>query len=170
MAVEFHETGYFLPLWKGRYILWCSAIESLYTSESFQHRGSLVAKERINWFLGAATSIYLPRDIPNFMPQANISLDSIAGDLYDIRNLIAHGSKIPDSYFQRKMRQGMSGDLSVLDVVQEAASFIVRQSLLRILQKKLLADFADSQSAERYFRAAHLTRAELEQKRKQKRP
>lgn len=81
MAIEFHETGYFLPLWKARYILWCSAIESLYTSENFQHRGSLVATERIKWFLGANTSIYSPGDIPRFMQQANVSVGTIVGDL-----------------------------------------------------------------------------------------
>ena len=34
-----------------------SAIEALYTSKSPEHKGSLVAKERIKWFLGPNTAI-----------------------------------------------------------------------------------------------------------------
>jgi hypothetical protein len=59
MAVQFHELGHFQQFdWKARYLLWASAIESIYTSHSPEHKGTNVAKERIKWFLGENTSIY----------------------------------------------------------------------------------------------------------------
>jgi len=49
MAVSFHDTGHFaVSYWKSRFILWCSAIEGIYTSQNKNHQGSNVAKERIN--------------------------------------------------------------------------------------------------------------------------
>ena len=66
MAVQFHELGFFQSTqWKARYILWTSAIESIYTSHSWEHQGSLVAKERIRWFLGGGSPIYAPEIFPN---------------------------------------------------------------------------------------------------------
>ena len=57
-AVDFHEGGRIQgAYWKAKYLLWCSAIEAIYTSHDKDHQGSLVATERIKWFLGEKTSI-----------------------------------------------------------------------------------------------------------------
>ncbi len=159
MAVEFHEAGHFQDrYWKARYLLWCSALEAIFTSEDRQHRGSLVAKERIKWFLGANTSVYEPGDIPDFAPQANIAIGDVVDDLYRVRNFIAHGDRIPDEYFQRPMRQSLDNrDLNLLVVLHEAVSFIVRKSLLRIVQEDLLDHFAGADAAKTYFALAGLT-------------
>ena len=91
MAVQFHELGYFQHLsWKARYILWASAIESIYTSHNQEHRGSMVAKARIEWFLGANRSIYEPGDISNLLEQPKITVTDVLDRLYKIRNFIAH--------------------------------------------------------------------------------
>jgi len=38
MSVQFHELGHFQALdWKARYLLWCSAIESIYTTHNRGH-------------------------------------------------------------------------------------------------------------------------------------
>lgn len=167
MAVEFHEAGHFQDwYWKARYSLWCSALEALFTSQTREHRGSLVAKERIKWFLGENTSIYDPGDIPDFvLPQPNISVGSVVDDMYRVRNLIAHGDKIPDEFFQRKLRAGVGAELSVLQVLIEAASFVIRKSLLHILQNNLVNHFKDAVSSELYFGAAGLTNAAIRQRR-----
>jgi hypothetical protein len=40
MALEFHDRGHFEDTyWKARYLLWCSAIEAIYTSKDWEHRG-----------------------------------------------------------------------------------------------------------------------------------
>jgi len=159
MAVDFHEAGHFQDwYWKARYSLWCSALESLFTSNAPEHRYSLVATERIKWFLGANTSIYDPGDIPDFvLPQPNISVGDVANEIYAVRNFIAHGDRVPDEYFQRKMRHGLNGELSVLQVLIEALSFIIRKSLIRILQNNFLDRFANAAESEAFFGAEGLT-------------
>ena len=166
MALEFHEAGHFQDwYWKARYSLWCSALEALYTSHSNEHQGSLVGKERIKWFLGENTSIYDRGDIPNYIrPQPNVSIGAIADDLYTVRNCIAHGDRIPDDFFQHMMREGVGGELSVLHVLIEGLSFIIRKTLLRILQDRLLQHFADGASSEAYFGAAGLTNTAIRQR------
>jgi hypothetical protein len=159
MAVDFHEAGHFQDwYWKARYSLWCSALEALFTSQAPEHRGSLVAEERIKWFLGAGTSIYDAGDIPDYIrPQPNITVGNVVEELYVLRNCIAHGDKVPDDFYQRKARQGVNGELSMLLVLVEALSFTVRKSLLRILRDSLLNEFASAASSEIYFEAAGLT-------------
>ncbi|MBZ5681454.1 MAG: hypothetical protein LAO24_15245 [Acidobacteriia bacterium] len=162
MAAQFHELGHFQP-WqaKARYILWSCAIESIYTSHHQEHMGSLVARERIKWFLGASTSIYAPGDISTLLPQPAISVGEIVNDLYKVRNFIAHGDRIPDSFFSDARRHGFNGRVPTFEVLLEAASFIVRSSLLKILRDQLLDNFADAAPAEAYFGKAGLTRSEL---------
>jgi hypothetical protein len=166
MAVEFHEAGHLQDwYWKARYSLWCSALEALFTSQSPEHQGGLVAKERIKWFLGENTSIYDPGDIPKFIdPQPNITVGDVVDDLYTVRNLIAHGDRVPDEFFERKVRRGINGELSLLQVLIEALSFIIRKSLLRILQEGLLRHFADAGSSEAYFGGGGLTNKAIRQK------
>lgn len=129
-----------------------------------------MAKERIKWFLGGNTPIYGPGDIPDYLPQPNITIGDIVDDLYRVRNFVAHGDRIPDEFFQRTMRQGLNGALNVLVVLNEAVSFIVRKSLLRIVQDNLLDHFASAGTAEAYFAAAGLTRSAIKQRLRQQAP
>lgn len=158
MAVQFHELGHFQPLnWKARYLLWCSAIESIYTSNHPHHRGSLVATSRIKWFLGQDTSIYGPGDISRLLADPHISVGAVVGDLYEMRNFMAHGDRIPDPFFNEAMRQGFNGHVYKSEVLLEAASFIIRSSLLKILDDGLIAHFANAPAAEAFFEAHDLT-------------
>ena len=162
MAVQFYELGHFQALdWKARYLQWCSAIESIYTSHSREHQGSLVATSRIKWFLGAGTYIYAPGDISNLLQDPKIKIDQIVDDLYEMRNFMAHGDKIPDPYFTTTLRRGFNGPVKKTEVLLEAASFIVRASLLKILRDGLIQHFADAGPAEAYFGAEHLTKSKL---------
>jgi hypothetical protein len=162
MAVQFYELGHFQALdWKARYLQWCSAIESIYTSHSREHQGSLVATSRIKWFLGAGTYIYAPGDISNLLKDPKITIDQIVDDLYEMRNFMAHGDKIPDPFFTTAPRTGFNGPVQKREVLLEAASFIVRASLLKILRDGLIDHFADAGPAEAYFGAEHLTKSEL---------
>jgi len=162
MAVQFYELGHFQALdWKARYLLWCSAIESIYTSHSWEHQGSLVATSRIKWFLGAGTFIYAPGDISDLLDDPQIRIDQIVDDLYEMRNFLAHGDKIPDSFFTTNLRMGFNGPIQKREVLLEAASFIVRASLLKILRDGLLDHFADAVRAKAFFGAEHLTKSEL---------
>ena len=162
MAVQFHELGHFQSLdWKARYLLWCSAIESLYTSHNREHQGTLVATSRIKWFLGEHISIYAPGDLSDLLNDPGITVGSIVGDLYEMRNFLAHGDRLPNEFFTEKPRRGFNGDVSKLGVLLEAASFIVRTSLLKVLADGLLEHFADAAAAETFFASQGLTNSLL---------
>ena len=165
MATEFHEWGHLQEeYWKARYILWCSALESIYTSGDFEHRGSLVAKERIKWFLGVNTNIYEKGDLQSYIEQATIPIGDVIDGVYAVRNFIAHGDRIPDEYFQKNLRRGLNGDLNCISVYLEAVSFIIRKSLLKIMQGGLLPHFRSSGTAEAICGAQGLTRSEIRRK------
>ncbi len=162
MAVQFHELGHFESLdWKARFLLWCSAIESIYTSHNWQHQGSLVATSRIKWFIGENTSIYGPGDISSLLQDPHITVGQVVEDLYGMRNYVAHGDRIPDPYFSEILRHGFNGGVNKCAVLLEAASFIIRTSLLKILRDCLLDHFADAGPAEGFFTAQGLTRTAL---------
>ncbi len=162
MAVQFHELGHFQSLdWKARFLLWCSAIESIYTSHNWEHQGSLVATSRIKWFIGENTSIYGPGDISNLLQDPHITVGQVVKDLYEMRNYVAHGDRIPDAYFTDILRYGFDGGVKKCEVLLEATSFIVRTSLLKILQDHLPDHFADADPVEAYFGARGLTRTAL---------
>ena len=164
MAVEFHERGHFQPLdWKARFLFWCSAIESIYTSHNPEHQGSLVAISRVKWLIGENTNIYSPGDIPRSfgVEDPHLTINQVIADLYEMRNFLAHGDKIPDLFFKTVLRQGLGGDVGKPEVLLEAASFIIRITLLKILRNGLLDYFADAASAEAYFAAQNLTRSAL---------
>jgi hypothetical protein len=166
MAVQFYEAGYFDHwFWKARYSLWCSGMEALFTSQGREHMGSLVAKARIRWFLGSDTPIYDPGDIPRYLRQPPFNVGSVINDAYTLRNAIAHGDRTPNEFF-RNGRQGVSGQLNRADVMLEAVSFVLRKSLLRILQDGLLNNFADNTASIAYFSAAGLTLSQLRPQKK----
>ena len=163
MSLEFHDWGHFMhSYWKARFSLWCSALEALFTSNSSEHKGSLVAKERIKWFLGPKTLIYEPGDtqVGLDQPSPTTTIEDVIDDLYELRNSVAHGDKTPDKFFV-PARSEYGQDVTLAEVLNEAASRIIRASLLRILEDNLLNEFADGPSSETYFGAHNLTRSKL---------
>ena len=171
MALEFHEAGHFQGgYWKARFTLWCSALEAIYTSQAPEHQGSNVARERIKWFLNPTTRVYPPGDIPHYFTQSNLTIQDVVADIYQIRNFVAHGEKIPDEYFNRKPRRGFQEDVNAVAVSLESASFIVRSSLLKILRDGLLDHFASAAASENYFTRAGLTNTAIRQRRSQQQP
>jgi hypothetical protein len=169
MAAQFHELGHFqddAEAWKARYLLWSSAIESIYTSHNRDHKGSNVAKERIKWFLGESTSIYPAGNLPDGISNPNITVGAIVNDLYEVRNYLAHGDKIPDHFFRERGRSGLSGPINRMGVLFEAQSFIIRHSLLKMLRDNLTTNFAGAAESEAYFSANGLTNIQLQKKKK----
>jgi hypothetical protein len=158
MAVQFHDLGHFQAIdWKARFLHWCSAIESIYTTHHPEHQGKLLATTRIKWFIGQNTSIYAPGDILDLIRDPGIRVCQIVDDLYNLRNFMAHGDRIPDPYFTDELRMGLDDGVKRFEVLLEAASFIIRTSLLKILRDNLLNQFADAGPAEAYFGAQGLT-------------
>jgi hypothetical protein len=163
-SIELYDWGHFHHLyWKARFSLWCSAIEAIYTSNASEHKGSLVAKERIKWFLGGDTLIYEPGDIQDNQPELMTTVGGIVDDLYELRNVIAHGDKTPDKFFVIA-RSEYGEDVTFAGTLIEAASRIIRASLLRILEDNLLKHFVDGPASEAFFGAERLTRSALYEK------
>jgi hypothetical protein len=162
MPVSLYEAGHFQDrFWKTRLFLWTSAIEAIFTSQApdREHSGSRVAKARIKWFLGVNTKIYAPGDVPSFAPQQEPTIGDVLDDLYEVRNCLAHGDKVPDKFFvQVPSPYGSSNRLTTLE---EAASFIVRMSLLKMLKDGLLDHFKGGPESQQYFKANGLIRSEL---------
>jgi len=164
MALQFHDLGFYQSLpgeWKARLLLWASAVESIYTTNSRDHQGTTVAAERIKWFLGENTSIYAPGDLCEFEEDPLLTVAQIAYALYNVRNFVAHGDRIPDLYFSNRLRNGLNGSGMFLDVLFEAQSFIIRTSLLKILREGLLDHFASAEASEAYFDAHDLTNRKI---------
>jgi hypothetical protein len=157
-AADTHECGYFLTDENARYWLWCSALESIFTTNKEGHREEQVAKARIKWFLGEQTPIYVPGDIPDSLPQPSVRIADVIDDIYVyvVRNCLAYGDPIPTHYFEA-MRQGIDRDVSHFEVLTEGLSLIVRSSLLKVLRDELLDHFASATAAESCFDGHHLT-------------
>jgi hypothetical protein len=164
MAVDMFQSGYFQQThWKLRFFMWTAALESLFTSHSStQHRGSLVAKERIKFVVGGNTSIYPADELSQYETNPNITIADVIDEIYCLRNHLAHGDKVPDYYFQTPCRQGINGPVYKADLLTEALSSIIRSALLRILDNGLLAHYSDAASSESYFTQHGLTRNVLQ--------
>ena len=169
MAVQMHESGCFQNNdWRAKFFLWTTAIESLFTTQSQrgENSGSFVAAERIKFFLGPKTSIYPPGELSSVYTNPNLSVEDVLGELYCLRNHIAHGDRVPPYYFQQPGRQNiLDGSISKFDMLLEATSFVIRHSLLKILRGNLLDKFADAAASDAYFGAQGLTKAMLKKAR-----
>jgi len=169
MAVDMYQSGFFQhAYWKLRFFMWTAALEALFTSHtSDQHRGSLVAKERIKWLLGPATLIYPAGELSEFDTDPKHIVEEVIDEIYCLRNHLAHGDKVPDYYFQTPGRfSDHAGPIYKGDTLAEAISSIIRQSLLKILKDGLLPHFADDATASAFFSALGLTKTLLQNARK----
>jgi hypothetical protein len=90
------------------------------------------------------------------------TVGEIIDDVYRLRNMIAHGDQVPDEDMSRFYRGGLGGELLLfIEGMFEGLSFIIRSSLLKILQDGFLADFATGNSANAFFAAHKLTLDDL---------
>ncbi len=137
-----------------------SAIEALYTSKSPEHKGSLVAKERIKWFLGPNTAIFEQGDIQEGQSPITTTIADVVDDLYELRNEIAHGDKVSGKFWVVS-RNEYCENVTHAEALTEAASRIIRASLLKIMEDNLIAHFADGPASEKYFSVPGLTKSLL---------
>jgi hypothetical protein len=153
MAIQLYEEAYTLHYWKARHILWWAAIESLYGSNE------TAAKARIFAFFGDKSlvdgyrcSIYEAGDIPSCFPRSS-SDDHTLGEMvpliYDVRNASAHGQKVPDSHFSHIAHP--LGTVPGVDVLAEAATFVIRKTVIEILRCGCREEFKNRQGREDFW-------------------
>ncbi len=164
MSVDMFQSGYFQQThWKARFFLWTAAMEALVTSHtSAEHRGSLVAKERIKHLIGPRALIYAAGDLSTYEADPNHTVEDVIDEIYCLRNHIAHGDKVPDYYFRTTGRQGINGPINKIESLSEAVGSIVRQALLAILKNNLLSHFQDAATSEAYFGSLGLVKSKLQ--------
>ena len=154
MAAQLHEIGYFQQAVSDiKLVTWVSAIEALFTCEERQPQGAQVAVDRIKWFLGENTPLYTEQDSP-FPPRSQLRVGDILWDLCEIVNCAAHGEQIPSFFNVPTCRRILTGRIDKGEVLCEGASFIVRESLTKILRQNLLEQFRNTDQAKQFF-AAH---------------
>jgi len=163
LAVQFHDHGYytFQRYWKLSWFLWIAGLESLYTADHAEHRGQIVIKERIKHLLGGSTSVYEAGDIPSFLPQPEQTVIGVIEPIYQLRNIVIHGKRVPDSFYAKEGRIGLEGPLRRVEELVEALSFLLRKSIQLILEKNLLENFKDEGTVKAYFSDLGLTRTKL---------
>jgi hypothetical protein len=162
MSVQFYQAGHFadLPLWKIRFFLWVTALEALFTTQDRQHNGKAVSVQRVKFFIGAKTPIYDAGDLTEWEEHPKTTVEGVIDDIYKLRNLIAHGSRVPETWF-RPDRRGLNDEINYVGMLAEAVSSCVRSSLLRILGDNLLKHFKTARANEKYFAAANLTKDDI---------
>jgi hypothetical protein len=154
MAVQLYGEGYSLSYWKARHILWWSAIEALYGD------GEDTTPARIYAFFGDKKLvdgynciIYEKGDIPScYYPSSEClhTLGEMVPIIYDVRNFSAHGQKVPDSHF-RSMSHPFGQDAIGLDVLAEAATFIIRKTVIEIVRRGWREEFKDRAARENFW-------------------
>jgi hypothetical protein len=101
--------------------------------------------KRAAGFLGLHTQVF-PK-VSSFDFQPDMTVGSIISDLYDFRNIVAHGQEIPKVPFREEYwlvstcSQQINYDrLSYLDVLTDAALFILTTVLKRIFTEGLFEE------------------------------
>jgi hypothetical protein len=167
LAVQFHDIGHFTfqRYWKLSWFSWMAGLESLYSADGGEHRGQMVVKERIKHLLGSDTPVYESGDIPSFLPQPERTVVGAVGPIYELRNTVVHGQRVPDSFYSQDARAGLDGPLRRVEELVEGLSFLLRKSIMVILERNLLETFKDESTVKHYFSGRGLTKTKLSRRR-----
>jgi hypothetical protein len=154
MAVQLYGEGYELSYWKASHILWWSAIEALYGSNE------VAAMARIYAFFGDKNlvdgydcPIYEKRDIPTFFyasPDSLHTLGKMVPLIYEVRNASAHGQKVDDAHFVTIPHPLGQGVVSLV-ALAEAATFIIRKTIIEVLRRGWRDEFKDRDRRDRFW-------------------
>jgi len=69
--------------------------------------------------------------------------------IYTVRNFSAHGQKVPDSYFSSVAHP--FGQTIGIDALAEAATFIIRKTVVEILKRGWRDKFRDKKSQDNFW-------------------
>lgn len=153
MAIQLHEQAYAISYWKARHILWWSAIEALYgTNENVAMARIYALFGNKNLSKGYQCSIYEAGDIPSCYSRFSSSVHTLGKMvplIYEVRNASAHGQKVADSHFSPVAHP--FGETIGVDALAEAATFIVRKTVIEILRLGLRDKFKDRRTREEFW-------------------
>ncbi len=155
MAVQLYEQAYAIPYWKARHILWWAAIEALYGNSEDSVKARIYAlfgnKDLVE---GYRRSIYEKRDIPScyfpVQPESDHTLGEMVPRIREVRNESAHGQKVSDPNFT-SVPHPVANAAPLIAVLAEAATFIIRKTVIEILQRGFREDFKDRETRDRFW-------------------
>jgi hypothetical protein len=161
LAVQFHDLGHytFQRYWKLSWFSWIAGIESLYTETDDEHTGQLVIKERLKRLIGADTPVYEQGDVPSFLTQPERTVAGVVDPIYELRNYVMHGQRVPEAFYARDGREGFDGPLRRVEELVEALSFLLRKSIQIAVDPSRVESFKDGDARRAYF--APLTKTKL---------
>lgn len=153
-AVNILEMGYISQFPDVKQLLWVTGLETLFTSAKFN--GAPVLIRRLRQFLGSKTRVYEQANFAAQVAVPSLKLKDVLEDIYLVRNRLAHGEWIPESFMTRP---GYAlGAKSYADILLEATGIVLRMALIKILNESLLETFGDKDRLDGYFLALNQPR------------
>jgi len=133
-----------------RQFLWAMALDCLFSSKiDKRKRGAHTIDQRLRTLLGAEFEPYKDVLVPGHQTRPSHKLWSVAKDIFQLRNAVAHGLTIPDAWLTppgRHIYEGYAYQLA------ECTEILLRRTLLMILSEQRIFDvFVDSRKLDRYF-------------------
>lgn len=131
-AVRFFEAGYSQisdPLLQ--FIAWTTAIESFFSEDKAPLSMEELA-DRIGGRIDGAADIHSDVDVDLLAyPLKPVPIESLLPDIFEARNCVVHGVRIPPSFDERGSTSPATGEeVHYMDVLREGASFLLRKLLL----------------------------------------
>jgi hypothetical protein len=104
--------------------------------------------QRLGGFLGLDSLIFPPDSLMNHQPKTTVR--EVLNDLYNLRNIIAHGQEIPMQPYREKHDLISTGgqrinhdDYDYAELMAESGLFMLTTALRRVFTEGLFADVAD---------------------------
>jgi hypothetical protein len=127
--------------------------------------------DRAAGFLGASTRVSPVVPFPNRQPR--LTIGEVLGDVYELRNIVAHGREIPAKPFREKcdIVDTNGGRINTIDyhysqVIMESALFLLARSLRKIMVDGLVDVVEDEANWKQKLKVdARLEQARTEAKR-----
>lgn len=135
-AVRMFESGYSEiddPLLQ--FVTWIIGVESVFSEDQRQVQYPELIR-RITGLLGMETDIYSESEFGLFPERpAPVTLDAVLPDIIELRNRVVHGVGAHPAFDDRKVSSPATGEtIHYVDVLREAASFILRKLVLRAIE------------------------------------
>lgn len=154
MAIQLYGEAYSISYWKARHILWWSAIEALFGNPETSSMARIYALfGNHDLVKGFHRSIYDDGDIPSCYSHSSHSdhkLGEMVPLIYDVRNFAAHGQKVPDSHFS-PVAHPFGTTVVGVDALAEAATFIIRKTVIAVLQNGFREKFKDRDARDDFW-------------------
>ena len=137
-----------------RHLLRVMALEALLSSDRTFGKGALV--RRVPKLVGPQIDVYSPcrNTLQTFPP---LLVENVLAHVCDLRNMIAHGTRIPQKWLVENCRPRKDAGLPLCyaEELCEAATCILGMAWRKIINGRHQETFADKMQMKKYFDSAH---------------